>query len=57
MVSVVDCIVCIRMAFDSKDTEKTPVIKDFVLTSPTENVLFNARQSPILGNLEVMQYE
>ncbi len=57
MVSVVDCIVCIRTAYDEKDTEKTAIIEDFVLASPCENIVLNAKQSPVIGNLEVIEYE
>ena len=57
MVSVVDCIVCIRTAYDTKDSEKTAVVEDFVLTSPTQNIVFSAKQSPVLGSLEVIEYE
>lgn len=57
MVSVVDCIVCIRTAYDEEDTEKTAVIEDFVLVSPSENILLHAKQAPILGNLEVIEHE
>ena len=57
MVSVVDCIVCIRTAYDEKDTEKTAIIEDFVLGSPFENIVLNAKQSPVIGNLEVIEHE
>ena len=57
MVSVVDCIVCIRTAYDEKDTEKTAIVEDFVLASPCENIVLNAKQSPVIGNLEVIEYE
>lgn len=57
MVSVVDCIVCIRTAFDEKDAEKTSVIEDFVLQRPEENIVLTARQSPIIGKIEVIEHE
>ena len=57
MLSVVDCIVCIRTAFDPKDTEKTAIIEDFVLVKPTENIPMTARQSPVIRNLEVIKRE
>ena len=57
MVSVVDCIVCIRTAFDPSDTEKTAMIEDFTLLKPTQNIPMTARQSPIIRNLEVIKRE
>ena len=57
MVSVVDCIVCIRTAFDPGDTEKTAMIEDFTLLKPTQNIPMTARQSPIIRNLEVIKRE
>lgn len=57
MVSVVDCIVCVRTAFDPDDSEKTPIVIDFELQSPSKNIALNAKQSPILKNLEVVQIE
>lgn len=53
MVSVVDCIVCIRTAFDEEDAEKTSVIEDFVLQKPSKNILLTAKQSPVIGKMEV----
>ena len=57
MVSIVDCIVCVRTAFDPNDSEKTPVVIDFELQSPSKNIALNAKQSPMLKNLEVVQIE
>ena len=57
MVSVVDCIVCIRTAFDPSDTEKTAMIEDFTLLKPTQNIPMTARQSPVIRNLEVIKRE
>ena len=53
MVSVVDCIVCIRTAFVEEDAEKTSVIEDFVLQKPSKNILLTAKQSPVIGKMEV----
>lgn len=50
-ITIVDCIVCIRTAYDSKDIEKNPVIEDFILTYPDINTPLTARQSPVLKTL------
>lgn len=50
-ITIVDCIVCIRTAYDSKDIEKSPVVEDFTLTYPDVNTPLTAKQSPVLENL------
>ena len=51
VVSIVDCIVCARMAFDTKDSEQSPILQDFILTKPNKNIELSARQSAVIGNL------
>lgn len=52
-ISVVDCIVCARTAYDAMDSEKTPVIEDFVLSEPCRNIPITGRQSPLVGSITV----
>lgn len=53
ILTVVDCIVCIRTAFDSLDSEKSPVMEDFILLSPNENIHLTGKQSPVVGTVTI----
>lgn len=51
--TVVDCIVCIRTAFDNLDSEKSPIIEDFTLLSPNKNIPLTGKQCPIVGTVMI----
>lgn len=52
-VTVVDCIVCIRTAFDTGDSEKSPIVEDFVLELPNKNIPLTGRQLPLIGSIAI----
>lgn len=52
-VLMVDCIVCVRTAYDMEDVEKSPVVLDFILSSPEQNIDMVGRQAPVLGSLTI----
>lgn len=51
--TIVDCIVCIRTAFDFEDAEKIPVVEDFNLLLPDKNIVLTGRQSPVIGTITI----
>lgn len=51
--TVVDCIVCIRTAFDKNDAEKSPIVEDFTLLSPNKNIPLTGKQCPIVGTVTI----
>lgn len=52
-VTMVDLIVCMRMASDPKDSLKSPVVEDFSLVLPDKNITLSGRQCLILSDLTI----
>lgn len=53
IVKVIDIITAIAKVYDPQDTEKCPVIYDFSLLSPSENILLSARQIATLNSIKI----